>query len=128
MKTIVKTMMAFALIGFLVTSCSNKDSNDKKESKDKDESRDKDENEEAQSEICKCADMMLSLTREMKEAADDTEKINIILEKYEEKQEKCTKLGDGKSETEIMEMQKELQKCPSFKKLEKIQKEMMKGE
>ena len=92
--------MAFAFIGFLMTSCGGG------------------------SEICNCSDMMLSMTKELKEVKGDEEKMKAIETKYKEKQDKCSKLGEGKSDDEQKKMREDLEKCPSYKELEK----MMKGE
>jgi hypothetical protein len=51
-----------------------------------------------------------------------------IQEKYKEKMAKCDKLGEGKSDEDQKKMREEMEKCSSYKELEKIQKEMMGGE
>jgi serine/threonine-protein kinase len=80
------------------------------------------------SEICACADTLLSMTKEVKEAKMDMEKMKAIEEKYKAGMDKCNKLGEGKSDEEQKKMREELENCPSYKELEKIQKEMMGGE
>lgn len=104
MRTFTKTLMAFAFIGFLMTSCGGG------------------------SEVCGCADTLLSMAKEAKEAKMDMEKMKAIQEKYKEKMEKCDKMGEGKSDEEQKKMREDMEKCASYKELEKIQKEMMGGE
>ena len=98
--------MAFALIGFLMTSCGGG------------------------SEVCGCADTILAMMKDMKTAgrAASDDKIKEIEEKYKEKMEKCDKMGEGKSDEEQKKMREEMEKCASYKELEKIQKEMRGGE
>ncbi len=96
--------MAFALIGFLMSSCGGG------------------------SEVCNCADTLLSMAKEAKDVKDDMEKMKAIRDKYKDKMDKCDKLGEGKSDEEQKKMREEMEKCASYKELEKIQKEMMGGE
>jgi hypothetical protein len=96
--------MAFALIGFLMTSCGGG------------------------SEVCGCADTFLAMMKEAKDAKNDIAKMKSISEKYKDKIDKCDKLGEGKSDDEQKKMKEEMEKCASYKELEKIQKEMMGGE
>ncbi len=91
--------MAFALIGFLMSSCGGG------------------------SEICDCADTLLSMAKEGKDAKDDMAKTKAISEKYKEKMEKCRKMGEGKSDEDQKKMREEMEKCASYKELEKMQKE-----
>ncbi len=77
------------------------------------------------SEICGCADALLSMAKEAKDVKDDMEKMKAIRDKYKDKMDKCDKLGEGISDEEQKKMREEMEKCTSFKELEKIQKEMM---
>jgi hypothetical protein len=104
MRTFTKTLMAFALIGFLMTSCGGG------------------------SELCKCADLTLAAMKEAKEAKGDAEKMKALQDKYKDKMEKCEKLMDGKSDDEKKKMKEEMDQCPSAKEAEKLMKEMMGGE
>ena len=101
MRILTKTLMAVALTGFLMTSCGSK------------------------SEVCECADTILAMAKEAKEAGDDSDKKKAIREKYEAKMEKCEKMGEGKSEDEKKKMEEELKKCPSYMEVEKMMKEEM---
>ena len=102
MRTFTKTLMAFALIGFLMTSCGGG------------------------SEICNCVSTNLSMMKDMKAAGEDADdkKIEEIEKKYEAKMEKCKKLGDGKSQEELEKMEEEAKKCSSYKEIEKLREEM----
>ena len=87
-----------------------------------------DDYEEEESEICECMTTLLAMAREAKYVKNDIEKMKAIQEKYKDKMDKCDKLGEGKSDEEHKKMREEMEKCPSYKELEKIQKEMMGGE
>ena len=74
----------------------------------------------ASSEICNCVEAQLSMTKEMKEAKDDTDKAKAIRDKYKDKREKCRELAKDKSEEEIKKMQEAAKNCPASKELEKL--------
>jgi hypothetical protein len=114
MRTLTKTLIAFAVIGFL-TSCGG----EKKAEAGKEE----------ESEICTCVSANLSMTKDMIASGRDAneDKIKEIENKYEAKMEKCRKLAEGKSQEELNKMEEEVKKCPSYKEMEKLQKEMMGG-
>ena len=74
------------------------------------------------SDVCKCADTMLEMSKEMKEVKGDFTKIEAIQKKYEADFKKCEKLGEGKSEDEKKKMETELKACDSYKEMEKMMK------
>jgi hypothetical protein len=115
MRTLTKTLMALSIFGLILTSCANKDANDKNEDKE-------DKNEKADFGVCDCADMMLAMNKELKEAdgKGDLDKMKSIEKKYSADQKKCTKLGEGKSPEEIAKLQEEISKCPSFVEMTKM--------
>jgi hypothetical protein len=104
MRTFTKTLMAFAFIGFLMTSCGGG------------------------SEVCGCADTALAMMKEAKDTKMDMEKMKAIQEKYKEKMDKCEKILRPESEEARKKVEEEAKNCSSAKELEKIQKEMMGGE
>lgn len=77
------------------------------------------------SEVCGCADTMLEMTKEAKEAKMDPTKMEAIETKYKADMEKCEKLGEGKSDEEQKKMEAELKECDSYKEIEKLTEEMM---
>ena len=95
--------MAFALIGFLMTSCGGG------------------------SEVCDCANTMLAMMKEAKGNMTDKDKMEAIKKKYEAKIEKCEKMGEGKSDEEQKKMKEEMEKCPAAKEAEKMMKDMIGG-
>lgn len=99
MRSIIFTMMALAISGLFFTSCGGN------------------------SEICGCADTMLSMEKELKEVDKDYDKRKTIRDKYKEKMTKCRELGKGKSDDEQKKMREELKKCSSFTELEKLRDE-----
>jgi len=102
MRTFTKTLMAFAFIAFLMTSCGGG------------------------SEVCNCSDMSVAMIKEMIAAGKDKDKMTAIEKKYEPKIEKCKKLDEGKSEDEKKKMVEEMSKCSSAKEAEKLMQEFMK--
>jgi membrane protein insertase Oxa1/YidC/SpoIIIJ len=74
------------------------------------------------SEVCKCSDSMLEMTKEMRQVKGDYTKIEAIQKKYEADFKKCEKLGEGKSEEEKKKMQEEFKACDSYKEMEKLMK------
>ncbi len=101
MRTLTKTLLAVAVSAFLFTSCAGG------------------------SEVCGCADTMLSMMKDYKAANKDEAKMKAIEEKYKDKVEKCKKLDEGKSDDDKKKMDEEMKKCPSFIEAEKIAKEIM---
>lgn len=77
------------------------------------------------SEICNCADKMLSMMKEAKEANMDPTKMEGIEAKYKADIEKCEKLEEGKSEDEKKAMETELKACDSYKEMEKMSEELL---
>jgi hypothetical protein len=102
MRTFTKTLMAFALIGFLMTSCGGG------------------------SEVCGCADTMLAMMKEAKGNMNDKDKMEALKKKYEAKIEKCEKMSEGKSDEEKKKMEEEMKNCPAAKQADELMKEMMK--
>jgi hypothetical protein len=90
--------MAFAFIGFLMTSC-------------------------GESEICNCVSTELSMLKEIKEANAEGDKMDKIEEKYNEKSEKCSNLVREMSKDERKKLQEASEKCPEFKEAEKLREE-----
>ncbi|NBX38749.1 MAG: hypothetical protein EBR54_04965 [Flavobacteriia bacterium] len=72
--------------------------------------------------VCGCADTMLSMSKDMKSAGADMDKMAEIQKKYESDVQKCKELGEGKSIEEKMKMEAELKECDSFKEMEKMGK------
>lgn len=72
------------------------------------------------SEICNCSDVYLGITKEAKAANNDPKKIQAIQKKYKSDIEMCEKVFAGKNGDQN-EVQKELEKCSSYKQLQKMQ-------
>lgn len=72
--------------------------------------------------ICECADLSLKIMEEMENGASEDE----VESKYTLQLEKCEKLTEGKSEEEILKLQKEFMECPAFKEFQdKLEQEML---
>ena len=76
----------------------------------------------SRSEVCKCSDSMLEMSKEMRQVKGDYTKIEAIQKKYEADLKKCTKLEEGKSDEEKKKMLEEFKACDSFKEMEKLNK------
>jgi len=76
----------------------------------------------SRSEVCKCSDSMLEMSKEMRQVKGNYTKIEAIQKKYEADFKKCEKLGEGKSEVEKKKMQEEFKACESYKEMEKLMK------
>jgi len=72
------------------------------------------------SEICNCSDIYLGITKEAKGANNDPKKIEVIQKKYRSDIEMCEKVFSGKNGDQNA-VQKELEKCTSYKQLQKMQ-------
>lgn len=72
------------------------------------------------SEVCKCADTLLEMTKEMEALKGDYSKVESIMKKYETEMEKCDGLRKGKGEADEKKFDEELKKCDAFKEIEKI--------
>ena len=72
------------------------------------------------SEICNCSDVYLGITKEAKAANNDPKKIQAIQKKYKSDIEMCEKVFAGKN-VDQNAVQKELEKCSSYKQLQKMQ-------
>ena len=103
MRALTKTLMAVAVSAFLFTSCGGG------------------------SEVCQCADTMLSMMKEAKDVKDDKAKMEAIQEKYKAKMEKCQKLDEGKTEEQKKKMEEEMKACPAYQEVEKMMKESLGG-
>jgi hypothetical protein len=79
------------------------------------------------SEVCECADTMLSMMKEAKDAKGDRAIMDEIQEKYKTKMDKCQKLDEGKSDEEKKKMEEEMKACPAYQEVEKIMKESFGG-
>ena len=73
------------------------------------------------SEVCNCIDLFLEYSKESKTANGDLGKLKKLQERFKEDVEKCMNLGKGKPDAERMEMDKEAEKCPSYKELMRLQ-------
>ena len=74
------------------------------------------------SEVCSCSDLMLEMSKEIRQVKGDYTKTEAIFKKYEADLKKCTKLEEGKSDEEKKKMQEEFKACDSYKELEKLNK------
>jgi len=72
------------------------------------------------SEICNCSDIYLGITKEAKAANNNQKKIDAIQKKYKSDIEMCEKIFSDKTKDQAT-IEKELDKCPSYKKLKKMQ-------
>ncbi len=82
------------------------------------------------SEMCDCADTMLEMAKEAKEAGGDQAKMEKIQESYKADMEACEKLMEekekeaGDDEAKQKALKEEMEACDAYKEME----EMMKGE
>lgn len=74
------------------------------------------------SEVCSCSDLMLEMSKEMRQVKGDYPKSEAILKKYEVDLKKCAKLEEGKSDEEKKKILEEFKACDSYKELEKLNK------
>ena len=102
MRALTKTILAAFFAATFLTSCGG-----------------------SSSDVCGCADMMLSMSKEALAVKGDADKMKAIQEKYKDKMEKCEKMGEGKSEEEKKKMEEGLKDCASYKEIEKMMKEDM---
>jgi hypothetical protein len=72
------------------------------------------------SEVCKCADTLLEMSKEMKALDGDFTKMESVMKKYEADMKKCDEMTKDKPEAEQKKFEEELKKCDSFKELEKL--------
>ena len=73
------------------------------------------------SEVCNCSDLLLEMTIVAKEANGDEQKLEALEKKYKKDMETCQKLfTDTKRFKDEVAIEKELEKCPSYKKLKKM--------
>ena len=72
--------------------------------------------------VCSCSDLMLEMSKEMRQVKGDYTKLEAIQKKYEADFKKCEKLEEGKSEVEKKKMQEEFKACYSYKEMEKLMK------
>jgi hypothetical protein len=72
--------------------------------------------------VCSCSDLMLEMSKEMRQVKGDYTKLEAIQKKYEADFKKCEKLEEGKSEEERKKLLEELKTCDSFKEMEKLRK------
>jgi hypothetical protein len=76
------------------------------------------------SEVCNCTDIILAIAKEEIAAKGDQKKIEAVQKKYEKDMEACQELIFEKFNGNQTKIQKELNKCPSYKKLDKLNEEM----
>jgi hypothetical protein len=77
------------------------------------------------SEVCSCAEAGLSMMKEIKETKMDPSKMEGIQTKYKADLEKCQKMNEGKSDSELKAIETEMKACDSYKELEALSNEMM---
>ena len=72
-------------------------------------------------EVCNCSDILLEMTTKAKAANGDQKKLEALEKKYKKDMESCQKLfNDTEKFKDESAIQKELNKCPSYKKLKKL--------
>jgi hypothetical protein len=72
-------------------------------------------------EVCNCSDILLEMTTKAKAANGDQKKLEALEKKYKKDMESCQKLfTDTEKFKDESAIQKELNKCPSYKKLKKL--------
>ena len=76
------------------------------------------------SEVCNCSDIYLAITKEANAAKDDQKKIDAVQKKYEKDLESCNDLFLEKYKGNQDKIEKELNKCPSYKEVTKIMEKM----
>ncbi len=76
------------------------------------------------SEVCNCSDIYLAMTKEGIAAKDDQKKLEAIGKKYKKDIEACQENLFEKFKGNQSKIQEELNKCSSFKKLNKLEEEM----
>ena len=101
----MKKLILFTAVitAFALSSCGGKDGEDQKDGGG--------QKDAAGPSVCDCVKMGEEFQKEMKEAGDDEAKLIEIQEKYKLKAEECKKLGEGKSDDEMMKLQEEASKC-----------------
>jgi hypothetical protein len=75
------------------------------------------------SEVCNCSDIYLTITKEEIAAKGDQKKSDAIVKKYEKDIEACQEMLFEKFKGNQSKIQQELNKCSSFKKLNKLMDE-----
>lgn len=78
------------------------------------------------SEVCECVDTSVEAMKEMKALNGDATKMKALEEKYKPKMDKCSKLNEGKSDSDKKKMEEEAKKCDGYAELDKMMKEGMK--
>ena len=76
------------------------------------------------SEVCNCSDIYLAITKEVIAAKGDQKKIEAVQKKYEKDLESCNDLFLEKYKGNQDKIEKELNKCPSYKEVKKIMEKM----
>jgi hypothetical protein len=76
------------------------------------------------SEVCNCSDIYLAITKEANAAKDDQKKIEAVQKKYEKDLEACNDLFLEKYKGNQDKIEKELNKCSSYKEVKKIMEKM----
>ncbi len=72
------------------------------------------------SDVCNCIDLALEYSKESKIANGDLGKLKELDDRFKEDRTKCMNLGKGKSNDELKEMDKEAEKCSSYKELMRL--------
>jgi hypothetical protein len=72
------------------------------------------------SEVCKCADTLLELSKEMDALKGDYTKMESVMKKYEPEMKKCETLSKGKGEADEKKFENELKQCDAYKEMEKM--------
>ena len=76
------------------------------------------------SEVCNCSDIYLAITKEANAAKDDQKKIEAVQKKYEKDLEACNDMFLEKYKGNQDKIEKELNKCSSYKEVKKIMEKM----
>jgi hypothetical protein len=124
MKTIIKISMAFAFVGFLMTSCGGSEICQCVEAelafyKEKTE-LDKQHREVLTKKFSGKKDFTDAENKEIKELNEKfAEKSQEIGEKHAKKRDKCRALGKDMSDEELRKMQQEYKKCSAYEELQK---------
>ena len=72
-------------------------------------------------EVCNCSDILLEMTTKADAAKGDEKKLDALEKKYKKDMETCQKLFTDPERFKDQEaVLKELEKCPSYKKLKKM--------
>lgn len=63
------------------------------------------------SKVCDCVKTFNEMSKELSEAAADSEKQTQIIDKYKSQMEECNKLTENKTDEEVQKIQEEMEAC-----------------